>query len=58
MLRRFLFFVFFFGVVFGVVFGVDFFALEHVQDVFGGQHGSLLGAKMASKSLQSGLEDV
>ena len=48
----------FFGVVFGVVFGVDFFALEHVQDVFGAQHGPLLGAKMAPKSLQDGLEDV
>ena len=48
----------FFGGVFGVVFGVDFFALEHVQDVFRAQHGPLLGAKMAPKSLQSGLEDV
>ena len=47
----------FFGGVFGLVFGVHFFALEHVQDVFGAQHGTLLGAKMAPKSLQDGLED-
>jgi len=53
-----LFFVCFFCVVFGVVFGVDSFALEHVQDVFGAQHGALLGAKMAPKSLQSGLQNA
>ena len=40
-----------------MVFGVVFFSLGHVQDVFGPQHGPLLGGKMAPKSLQSGLED-
>ena len=48
-----------FSLWFSVCFSVSFFvALEHVQDVFGPQHGPLLGAKMAPKSLQSGLEDV
>ena len=37
---------------FRCVFGVVFFALGHVQDVFGPQHGALLGAKMVPKSLQ------
>ena len=48
----------FFDMVFGVFFGVVFFALGHVQDVFGPQHGPLLGAKMAPKSTQSGLQNV
>ena len=48
----------FFDMVFGVFFGVVFFALGHVQDVFGPQHGPLLVAKMASESLQSGFQNA
>ena len=48
----------FFWYGFRCVFGVVFFALGHVQDVFGPQHGPLLGAKMAPKLSQSGLQNA